>query len=92
MSNVIHSYGTGALGENAGPSGMSNSPRRTSGESISLLRTRNRSADYEEIGEIPEYDNSFPGIHQNNFWLSSADAFNYQDCSYKFQSLNITHN
>ena len=89
MSNVIHSYGTGALGENAGPSGMSNSPRRTSGESISLLRTRNRSADYEEIGEIPEYDNSFPGIHQNKFWLSLADAF---DCSYKFQSLNITHN
>ena len=60
-SNVIQSYGSGQDGQAS--SASTSSPRRSNRENLSLLRGRHRSSSYEEIGEIPEYENSFPGIY-----------------------------
>ena len=60
VPNAIQSYGSG-ITEIPGTSGVTTSPRRTNRENLSLLRGRHRSSSYEEIGEIPEYENSFPG-------------------------------
>ena len=66
VSNAIQSYGiiqssSSGITEIPGTSGVTTSPRRTNRENLSLLRGRHRSSSYEEIGEIPEYENSFPG-------------------------------
>ena len=61
-SSVIQSYGSSGQGDGPSSSGNSLSPRRTNRENVSLLRGRHRSNSYEEIGEIPEYENNFPGM------------------------------
>ena len=61
-TNVIQSYGTEPC-DGPSTSTMGSSPRRSNLENLSLLRGRHRSSSYEEIGEIPEYENNFPGIY-----------------------------
>ena len=64
VTNVIQSYGSGHS-EIPGSSGITTSPRRTNRENLSLLRARHRSSSYEEIGEIADYENSFPGMYKD---------------------------
>jgi len=71
--NSIQSYGSGHS-EIPGTSGVSTSPRRTNRENLSLLRGRHRSSSYEEIGEIAEYENSFPDDHQFSDLVGKAEA------------------
>ena len=66
-SNVLQSYGSGQDGQT--PSASTSSPRRSNRENLSLLRGRHRSSSYEEIGEIPEYENSFPGNYDKYIQL-----------------------
>jgi len=79
VSNAIQSYGiiqssSSAITEIPGTSGVTTSPRRTNRENLSLLRGRHRSSSYEEIGEIPEYENSFPDDHQFSELVGKAEA------------------
>ena len=71
--NSIQSYGSGHS-EIPGTSGVSTSPRRTNRENLSLLRGRHRSRSYEEIGEIAEYENSFPGMYKSKYKIHSSEA------------------
>ena len=68
-SNVIQTYGSGQC-NGASTSGVS-SPRRTNRENASLLRARHRSSSYEEIGEIPEYENNFPGMYYERYEIKT---------------------
>ena len=85
VPNVIQSYGSGHS-EIPGTSGVTTSPRRTNRENLSLLRARHRSSSYEEIGEIPEYENSFPGRCRTAQWIKRIaiqnHAFFMQTCKY----------
>ena len=66
-SNIIQSYGSSHDGQV--PSTSTSSPRRSNNENLSLLRGRHRSSSYEEIGEIAEYENSFPGNNPERLLL-----------------------
>ena len=69
-SKVIQSYGSGQC-DGPSTSGIGISPGRTNRENASLLRGSSllRSDSYEEIGEIPEYENDFPGMYFNLGYL-----------------------
>lgn len=94
-SNVIQSYGSGQEGQ--APSASTSSPRRSNRENLSLLRGRHRSSSYEEIGEIPEYENSFPGIYDKyiefcfyvSYYTAKSFHFTIQLCQHFLKSVPL---